>query len=110
MELTAVIGGLNALPEGSIVTVVSDAQYVVLGYTQWMQRLWIPNGWPSHVKNQDLWKELIEAADRHKSVAFIHVRGHKKNDDPAKAHHVEHNEKADKLAGEQTLLAKEQVA
>lgn len=112
MELMAVIAGLDALPEESIVTVVSDSQYVIGCATQWWQS-WTKAGWPDRIKNKDLVKVMLESIERHKSVAFIHVRGHGKdkvkNEERHKLH-SHHNEKADKLAGEQTLLAKEQAA
>jgi ribonuclease HI len=105
MELTAVIMGLNGLPENSVVTVISDSQYVIHGYTR-HHKGWVAADWPTRIKNKDLWLEMIDAVNRHKSVAFIFVKGH--NNDPDNVQAV-HNEMADKLAGAQTLIAKERL-
>ncbi len=99
MELDAVISGLNTLPEGSVVTVYVDSQYVVFGITRYIDT-WIANGRLERgsIKNPDLWRQLLAAVERHKSVAWIHVKGHAGN---------EWNEKADILAGEQTVRARQ---
>ena len=78
MEMTAVIEGLAAVPQGSRVTVYSDSQYVVNTMTRsWKRR-----------KNQDLWAWLDrEAAAR--QVTWEWIRGH--------AGHPM-NERADRLA------------
>ncbi len=85
MEMTAVIEGLAAVPQGSRVTVYSDSQYVVNTMTKsWKRR-----------KNQDLWAWLDrEAAAR--QVTWEWIRGH--------AGHPM-NERADRLASEQARLA-----
>ena len=85
MEMTAVIEGLAAVPQGSRVTVYSDSQYVVNTMTRsWKRR-----------KNQDLWAWLDrEAAAR--QVTWEWIRGH--------AGHPM-NERADRLASEQARLA-----
>lgn len=91
MELTAAIEGLNALERPSSVTVVTDSAYVKDGISKWMQG-WKRNGWKTAakkpVKNEDLWKLLDAAQDRHQ-VTWEWVKGH--------AGHAE-NELADGLA------------
>lgn len=56
MELTAVIEGLNEIPEGSQVYLYSDSRYIVDGITQW-RHAWKKRNWQG-VKNEDLWKQL----------------------------------------------------
>ena len=65
MELLAAIGGLEATPPGSEVTVSSDSQYLVHTMTRnWKRR-----------SNNDLWKRLDElAAER--TVHWVWLRGH----------------------------------
>lgn len=78
MELKAVIEGLKATPEGAVVRIASDSQYVV--YT--MTRKWKRNA------NQDLWADL----DRLRIERRLHwqyVRGHAGHD---------YNERCDRLA------------
>jgi ribonuclease HI len=91
MELTAVIRGLESLPEPSRVRVYTDSQYVQKGISEWIHS-WKRRGWKTadkkDVKNVDLWKQLDEAARRH-SVQWHWVKGH--------AGHPE-NERADELA------------
>jgi ribonuclease HI len=93
MELTAVIEALEwLLPERSpieSVEVISDAQYVVRGITEWRAG-WERRDWRK-VKNVNLWMRLCSVVDGHGEVGFRWVRGH----DGA-----EFNEMADKLAGE----------
>jgi ribonuclease HI len=101
MELTAVLRGLEHAPEGSTVTVISDSQYVVKGLTTWRHG-WRRKGWRKRdgeaVLNVDLWKALDGAVERHATVAATWVRGH--NGDA-------NNDRADLLAGEQALLARD---
>jgi len=91
MELMAAIEALRALTRPSRVRITTDSQYVRQGVTQWVKR-WQANGWRTAqrqaVKNQDLWRELLELADRH-DVEWCWVRGH--------SGHPE-NERADALA------------
>jgi len=93
MELMGAIGGLRALPP-SRVTVFSDSEYVIKGFTLYRPK-WEAQGWPARIKNQDLWFDLIEQVERHISVAFKHVKGHRGD---------HYNELADELAGYQTDL------
>jgi ribonuclease HI len=91
MELMAVIRALDALKKSSPVTVHTDSRYVMDGATKWLQR-WKANGWKTAdkkpVKNEDLWRELETAVQRH-DVAWRWVKGH--------SDHVE-NARADALA------------
>jgi ribonuclease HI len=88
MELTAAIEGLRWIPESCDVTVLTDSQYVVKGMTEWRHG-WVRKNWKD-VKNVELWKTLIDEAQRHRAV-FKWVRGH--------AGHSG-NERADALANE----------
>ena len=82
MEIRAAIEGLNALKRACAVDLFTDSQYVRQGITQWMHN-WKRRGWRTAdnkpVKNEDLWRELDEAAARHE-VAWHWVKGHA--DDP----------------------------
>ncbi len=92
MEIRAAIEGLNALKRACAVDLFTDSQYVRQGITQWMHN-WKRRGWRTAdnkpVKNEDLWRELDEAAARH-DVAWHWVKGHA--DDPI-------NIRVDELAG-----------
>ena len=87
MEMTAVIMALQALKKSSKVALYTDSQYVQKGVTEWMEG-WKKKGWPSKVKNKDLWLE-IDSLVQHHEVDFHWVRGH--------SGHPE-NERVDKLA------------
>ena len=91
MELTAVIRALESLNRHCNVKVYTDSQYVQKGISEWLPQ-WKRRGWRTAgkkpVKNEDLWRELDELAQKHK-VEWHWVRGH--------AGHVE-NERADALA------------
>jgi len=91
MELRAVIAGLKALKRRSRVRLTTDSQYVQKGVSEWLPD-WKARHWRTAgkkpVKNEDLWRELDEAAGRHE-VRFEWVRGH--------AGHPE-NERVDQLA------------
>lgn len=91
MELLAAIEALRALTRPCAVTLTTDSVYVRDGITKWVKG-WQRNGWKTAdkkpVKNDDLWRELIEAAARHQ-VRWEWVKGH--------AGHPE-NERADALA------------
>jgi ribonuclease HI len=91
MELMAVIQGLNALPPGSTVKVLTDSQYVQKGISEWIHG-WKKRGWLTAerkpVKNAELWRALEAAAIGHR-VEWTWVRGHAGN---------EGNERADRLA------------
>ncbi len=91
MELTAVIRALEALKMPVAVTIHTDSKYVMDGATRWMPR-WKLNGWLTTdrkpVKNEDLWRALDSAAQRH-ILSWKWVAGH--------SGHAE-NERADALA------------
>jgi ribonuclease HI len=78
MELKGAIESLNALKRPCVVDLFTDSQYVRQGITTWMAN-WKRRGWRTAdnkpVKNEDLWRELDEAASRHK-VAWHWVKGH----------------------------------
>jgi ribonuclease HI len=88
MELTAAIEALRWVVEPTDIVVYTDSQYVVKGMTEWRHG-WVKKNWKD-VKNPELWKTLIDAAQRHK-VSFRWVRGHNGHAG---------NERADALANE----------
>jgi ribonuclease HI len=91
MELTAAIAALEALKRPAVVKLHTDSQYLRDGVTAWMGN-WKRNGWRTRdrkpVKNDDLWRRLDEATQRHE-IDWRWVRGHA--GDPM-------NERADELA------------
>ncbi len=93
MELRAAIEGLRALKKPCRVVIHTDSQYLRKGITQWIHN-WRRNGWRTAskkpVKNQDLWRELLEVMKPH-DVRWEWVKGH--------AGHEE-NERVDRLATE----------
>jgi ribonuclease HI len=74
----AAVEGLNALRRPTTVKVVSDSSYVVDAFAKgWIDK-WQRNGWKSGrdpVKNQDLWRALLEAVAAH-TVQWARVKGH----------------------------------
>ena len=93
MELRAAIGALEALKRPMTVRLHTDSNYLRNGVTIWLPR-WKANGWRTAdkkpVKNQDLWRGLEAALERHR-VEWHWVRGHSGDLD---------NERADQLARE----------
>ena len=93
MELTAAIEALGSLNRRCEVVLHTDSQYLRGGVTGWID-IWKSNGWRTAgkkpVKNEDLWRVLDAAAERH-AVEWRWVKGHA--DD-------ELNARADKLARE----------
>jgi ribonuclease HI len=91
MELRAAIEGLRALKEDCEVEVVTDSEYVKNGITTWIHN-WKRKGWMTAAKkpvvNQDLWQDLDEEADRHKTT-WSWTKGH--------ASHADNN-RCDELA------------
>lgn len=91
MELTAVIRALATLTEPCRIELHSDSTYVVEGITKWVKG-WQQRGWKTAAKkpvaNEDLWRELIDAAERHK-IRWHWVKAH--NGHPE-------NERVDRLA------------
>ena len=91
MELMAAIEALIALKRPCRVELHTDSQYVRTGITEWLPG-WKARGWrtaaKAPVKNDDLWKRLDAARQRHE-VDWRWVKGHAGN---------ELNERADTLA------------
>ena len=78
MELMAVIAGLEALNRPCRVEVISDSKYVTDAFNKhwidgWLKKTW--KGASGPVKNVDLWKRLLKAAEQHK-ITFTCVKGH----------------------------------
>ena len=78
MELTAAIRALQALKRPCRVELHTDSVYVRDGITKWVHG-WQKNGWRTSdrkpVKNEELWRELLEAVSTHR-VAWHWVKGH----------------------------------
>ncbi len=91
MELMAAIAALEALTKPSTVELTTDSTYLRDGITRWIHD-WKARGWKTAakkpVKNQDLWRRLEAALERHE-VTWLWVKAH--------AGHPE-NERADALA------------
>jgi ribonuclease HI len=91
MELMAAIAALEALKRPTTVSLHTDSTYLLNGITKWVPG-WQRNGWKTAakkpVKNDDLWRRLIEAMSPH-DVTWEWVKGHA--GDPG-------NERADALA------------
>jgi len=92
MELLAAIVGLEALKKPCDVELTSDSKYLVDAFNQKWVDGWVKKGWKGAnkqpVKNQDLWKRLLEAKKPH-NVKFIWVKGHNGH---------EFNERCDEMA------------
>ena len=76
MEL--VIAGLEALNRPCRVELISDSKYVTDAFNKhwidgWLKKNW--KGASGPVKNVDLWKRLLKAAEQHK-ITFTWVKGH----------------------------------
>jgi ribonuclease HI len=91
MELMGAISALEALKRPCEVEMHTDSQYLRGGVTGWIDK-WKRNGWRTAdkkpVKNEDLWRRLDAAAERHE-IAWRWVKGHAGN---------VMNERADELA------------
>ncbi|RSB44508.1 MULTISPECIES: ribonuclease HI [Brevundimonas] len=78
MEMMAAIMALEALKRPCRVDLHTDSKYVMQGVTEWM-RGWKARGWKTAdkkpVKNEDLWRRLDEARNRHE-VKWHWVKGH----------------------------------
>jgi ribonuclease HI len=78
MELMAAIASLEALERPTTLTIVTDSSYVKDGITSWIFG-WKKRGWKTAnnkpVKNEDLWKRLDAATQRH-DVKWEWVKGH----------------------------------
>ena len=91
MELMAAIQALEALNRPSRVQLHTDSTYLLNGITKWIAA-WQRNGCRTSarkpVKNEDLWRRLVEAMNGHE-VSWLWVKGHAGE---------EGNERADALA------------
>lgn len=88
----AAIVGLEALNRPCEVRLYSDSKYLTDAFNQKWIEGWIRRGWKrgknEPVKNMDLWKRLLAAAEPH-SIQFIWVKGHDGHPE---------NERCDRLA------------
>jgi len=79
MELTAALEGLRALRRPSHVRIVTDSQYLKNAFTSGWIEQWQRNGWRTAgrqpVKNEDLWRALLEAMAPH-GIEWEWCRGH----------------------------------
>ncbi|CAN5383943.1 hypothetical protein BH09PSE6_BH09PSE6_21130 [soil metagenome] len=90
-ELTAALRGLETIPAGAKVVLVSDSQYTLKGLTEWRagwERKGMKNSKGEIVANLEIWKRLYATADR-LQLRTQWVRGHNGH---------EHNERCDVLA------------
>ena len=87
----AAIQALEALNRPSRVLLYTDSKYLLDGITKWIAG-WQRNGWRTSarqpVKNEDLWRRLVQAMNGHE-VSWLWVKGHAGD---------EGNERADALA------------
>ncbi len=78
MEMTAAIAALETLTRACGVNLHTDSQYLRQGVTSWLHG-WKRNGWRTAdkkpVKNEDLWRRLDAAAERHE-IDWRWVKGH----------------------------------
>jgi len=99
MELTAAIEGLKAIKEPCMVKIVTDSNYLKDGITTWIHN-WKRRGWVTGDKkpvvNQDLWRELDELVQKHKTE-WAWTKGHASHGD---------NNRCDELA---TMAALKQI-
>ena len=69
IEVTAACAALETIDKGHIVTVYSDASYLLNCMRRGWYKKWLENGWLNHLKrpvaNRDLWERLLEATQRH---------------------------------------------
>lgn len=93
MELMAAIQSLETLNYPCQVKLHTDSKYVLQGITEWMPN-WKKKGWKTAsnqpVKNEDLWRRLDAAIQRH-VIEWVWVKGHAGNNG---------NERADLLANQ----------
>ncbi|MCA8952000.1 MAG: ribonuclease HI [Planctomycetes bacterium] len=79
MELLGAIVGLETLKQPCEVVMFSDSKYLVDAMNKGWLDGWQKKGWKTAgkqpVKNQDLWRRLLEAIDGHE-VEWRWVRGH----------------------------------
>jgi len=77
MELMAVIGGLDLLPEGEPAYIITTSDYVFMGATRWIHG-WRRRDWKKRdgqpVSNLDLWRRLDRLLEEH-TVRWISGKG-----------------------------------
>ena len=99
-EVLAAAYALHLLDPGQEILIVSDSEYLVKGWNEYLPN-WRRRGWKKSdgktPKNLAHWRRLCEAAERHVAVQFRWVRGH---------NGTEGNERADELAGEARMMAR----
>lgn len=82
MEILGAIAGFEALNRPCEVDLYSDSRYLVDAFNEQWITTWQQNGWitasKKPVKNQDLWKKLLEAISMH-HVTWHWVKGHAGN-------------------------------
>lgn len=86
MEMSAAINGLEALPIGSKIKLVTDSQYLGKGIAEW-RLTWKARHWMG-VKNDDLWRRIDELCEDFE-IKVLWVKGH--SGDPF-------NEECDRMA------------
>jgi ribonuclease HI len=77
MALRSAAEALRSLRRSCSVIFTSDSSYLVKGMREWVAG-WIARGWmrkTGPVENAELWKQLVEAAARHR-IDWRWVRGH----------------------------------
>jgi ribonuclease HI len=83
MELRAALEALRALDDPTNVTLHTDSEYLSKAFNEGWLDSWQENDWQTSsnnpVKNQDLWKALLDEADRH-DVEWVWVKGHADNE------------------------------
>ena len=103
MELQAAISALGALKESCEITLFTDSEYLRQGNTEWLPR-WRANNWRTvdrkPVKNDDLWRQLHEAASQHR-VTWKWLKGH--------VGHID-NEHCDELARAEVVKMRRQYS
>lgn len=83
MELRAALEALKSLDSSTDVTLHTDSAYLSNAFNQGWLDSWQENNWQTSsnddVKNKQLWKALLDQADRH-DVDWIWVKGHADNE------------------------------
>ena len=98
MEITAACAALEIIDKGHMVTVYSDASYLINCMRRGWYEKWRENGWLNHrkrpVANRDLWERLLKATECQREVRWRKVKGHAKK----AGAHKSGNDRADELA------------
>jgi ribonuclease HI len=108
-ELQAIVEALMSYLPAAIagtrlpITIVSDRQNLVKGFNEWIED-WVKHGWRNSsakpVANVEYWKKAYKIKNELQSldieVSFVHMRGHRRGNDPIWMQ--EQNEIADRLA------------